>query len=229
MALKEMLDFLTALGRNNSLVWMKENKPWYLEEKRDFEELVKKLCIRLDGLEPGLGEMDPASLTFRLNRDTRFGADKSPYRTAFRAHLSPAGKAPVPVGYYLNLGPGESFLGGGLFASMFQEATAMVRTAIAERGGEFAAILNEPAFAERLTLDGEKLKNVPQGFDRDHPQAEYLKHKSWFLEVPFDGYAFAADEEFLDFAEDLFRRMKPFHQFLNAALAEFQMPQRPGK
>lgn len=229
MTLKDQLDFLTALGQNNSLAWMKEHKAWYLEAKSGFEALVGKLCHRLDRLEPGLAGLDPASLTFRLNRDTRFGRDKSPYRTAFRAHLSPAGKAPIPVGDYLLLGPEESFLGGGLFASMFQDATARIRSAIVERGEEFEAVLRAPAFSERFALDGEKLKNVPRGFDREHPQAEYLKYKSWFLEVPFDGYAFAADEEFLDYAEDIFQRMKPFHDFLNRALEGFQMPERPGK
>ena len=28
------------------------------------------------------------------------------------------------------------------------------------------------------------MKNVPRGYDREHPMADYLKFKSWYLEYP---------------------------------------------
>ena len=115
----------------------------------------------------------PKDLTFKLVRDTRFSHDKSPYSPAFRVHISSGGKLPVPVGYYLMLKPGDqSFLGGGLFADMFKEATKMVRDHIAQNGDEWEEILREPAFRELFTVKGNALKNVPAGYEKEHTQAE---------------------------------------------------------
>ena len=128
---------------------------------------------------------DPKDLTFRLVRDTRFSHDKSPYNPAFRAHISSKGKLPVPVGYYLMIKPGgQSFLGGGLFADMFKDATTMVRDYISHNGRAWEAVIHDPAFEKHFTVKGTALKNVPAGYEKDHPQAEYLKYKSWYLEYP---------------------------------------------
>ena len=181
-----------------------------------------------------IGEFDgsilahaPKELTFKLVRDTRFSHDKSPYNPAFRAHIAPMGKLPVPVGYYLMLKPGgQSFLGGGLFADMFKDATRMVRDYIAEHGGEWEAVVTAPSFRECFTVKGTALKNVPAGYEKEHPQAEYLKFKSWYLEYPIQDEELADGELFLSKAVEIFRRMKPFNDYLNKALAGFKMPER---
>ena len=70
------------------------------------------------------------------------------------------------------------------------------------------------------------LKNVPAGYEKEHPQAEYLKFKSWYLEYPLKDEELENAELFLVKAADLFRKMKPFNDYLNKALAGFQMPTR---
>ena len=79
---------------------------------------------------------------------------------------------------------GQSFLGDGLFADMFKDATAMVRDFIVQNGNEWENIIHELAFKKHFTVQGNALKNVLTGYDKDHPQAEYLKYKSWYLEYP---------------------------------------------
>ena len=169
----------------------------------------------------------PKELTFKMVRDTRFSHDKSPYNPAFRAHISSMGKLPIPVGYYLMIKPGgQSFLGGGLFADMFKDATRMVRDYISAHGAEWETIITAPSFQEHFTVGGTALKNVPAGYEKEHPQAKYLKFKSWYLEYPFQDEVFADSRQFLSTATDIFRRMKPFNDYLNKALAGFQMPAR---
>ncbi len=169
----------------------------------------------------------PKELTFKMVRDTRFSHDKSPYNPAFRAHISSMGKLPIPVGYYLMIKPGgQSFLGGGLFADMFKDATRMVRDYISAHGAEWETIITAPSFQEHFTVGGTALKNVPAGYEKEHPQAKYLKFKSWYLEHPFQDEVFADSRQFLSTATDIFRRMKPFNDYLNKALAGFQMPAR---
>ncbi len=192
---------------------------------------VKKAMEEIDDLAQQFSfcktYQSPESLTFKLVRDTRFSHDKSPYNPAFRAHIGPEGKLPVPVGYYLMIKPGgQSFLGGGLFADMFKDATAMIRTYIAANGEEWEKILHAPAFQKVFTVQGTALKNVPAGYDKSHPQAEFLKFKSWYLEYPVSDDIIADGELFLTEAVRLFRIMKPFNDFLNRALEGFQMPVR---
>ena len=169
----------------------------------------------------------PKDLTFKMVRDTRFSHDKSPYNPAFRAHISSQGKLPVPVGYYLMIKPGnQSFLGGGLFADMFKDATAMVRDYIAGNGEEWERIIHDPEFEKYFTVQGTALKNVPAGYEKGHPQAEYLKYKSWYLEYPLKDGELKDAEAFVAKAAELFRVMKPFNDYLNKALAGFRMPER---
>ncbi len=222
-----ILDYLKNLSENNNREWYHAHKAEYKEANARFEALVQELILQIGKFDSSILPREAKELTFKLVRDTRFSNDKSPYNPAFRAHIGPRGKLPVPVGYYLVIKPGgQSFLGGGLFADMFKEATSMVRDYIAANGGEWEKILHDPDFQKAFTLRGTALKNVPAGYDREHPQAEYLKYKSWYLEYPLGDDMVADEERFLEEAVRLFRLMKPFHDFLNRALEGFQMPAR---
>ena len=226
MSMRPVLDYLAALEQNNNREWYHANKALFTEANQAFETLVGDLVVSLREIDGDIPLLEPKALTFKLTRDTRFSHDKSPYNPSFRAHISPSGKLPIPVGYYLMIKPGgRSFLGGGLFADMFKDATAMVRDAIAADGGAWEGILSDPAFQSRFTVGGAALKNVPRGYDPAHPQAEYLKNKSWYLEYPL------SDEQilqgnFLSLAVETFRYMQPFNAFLNKALEGFRMPAR---
>lgn len=222
-----ILDYLKNLSENNNREWYHAHKAEYKEANARFEALVQELILQIGKFDSSILPREAKELTFKLVRDTRFSNDKSPYNPAFRAHIGPRGKLPVPVGYYLVIKPGgQSFLGGGLFADMFKEATSMVRDYIASNGGEWEKILHDPDFQKAFTLRGTALKNVPAGYDREHPQAEYLKYKSWYLEYLLGDDMVADEERFLEEAVRLFRLMKPFHDFLNRALEGFQMPAR---
>ena len=221
MDTKAILVFLRKLQANNEIAWMHENKDEYLNAKGEFELLLQGL---MEGLEAA-GVMQiahlPRDLTFRLARDTRFSRDKSPYRPAFRAHLSPMGRRPIPTGAYLSLEPGRCILGGGLFFSASSEATAMVRDEICRNPEGFQTILNTPAFQGRFALQGERLKNVPKGYSKEHSLADYLKHKSWFVEQLVPDEVVEDSPAFLDFAVAEFAHMQPLNDYLNLALAGF--------
>ena len=77
-------------------------------------------------------------------------------------------------------------------------------------------------------MQGTALKNVLAGYDREHPQAESLKRKSWYLEYPVKDVEFENSEQFLIHATEIFHLMKPFNDYLNKALTGFQMPTRKG-
>ncbi len=227
MNTKNMLQFLRDLEANNSLEWMKENKKEYLSIQEIFIELVHELILRISEFDSSIPHLRAEDLIFRLNQDTRFGKDKSPYNPTFRAHISQKGKMPIPVGYYISIAPNNrSFLGGGLFTPMFKDATTMIRNYITEHGAEFENIITSADFTKYFTVRSEALKNVPTGYDVNHPQAEYLKNKSWYLEYPVSDHAISDTDRFVRDAIKIFALMQPFNDFLNCALKGFQMPAR---
>ena len=186
-----ILNYLTDLSQHNDREWYHAHKAEYKEANIQFEALVQELILRIRNFDNHILHMEAKDLTFKLVRDTRFSHDKSPYNPAFRAHIGPKGKLPVPVGYYLMIKPGnQSFLGGGLFADMFKNATSMIRDSIAEKG------------------------------------AEWEEYKNWYLEYPICDDIFRDEKAFLAEASRIFQLMKPFNDFLNQALKDFQMPSR---
>ncbi len=222
-----MIDYLSALDKNNNREWYHANKDDYKKANEEFEKLMQALMLEIGKFDSSILHNNPKDLTFKLVRDTRFSHDKSPYNPAFRAHISSKGKLPVPVGYYLMIKPdNQSFLGGGLFADMFKDATAMVRDYIAQNGQEWEKVIHDSEFKRYFTVQGTALKNVPAGYEKTHPQAEYLKYKSWYLEYPIGDEEWNDAEAFLAKAAEVFRVMKPFNDYLNKALVGFRMPTR---
>ena len=227
MDMKLILKYLTDLSEHNNREWYHAHKAENKEANTQFEELIQTLILRIGEFDTSILHNQPKELTFKLVRDTRFSHDKSPYNPSFRAHIASKGKLPVPVGYYLMIKPGgRSFLGGGLFADMFKDATAMIRDYITEHGEEFEEIIHAPEFQKYFRVQGTSLKNVPAGYDKEHPQAEYLKFKSWYLEYSVADEVIADAEQFVEEAVKLFEIMKPFNDYLNKALEGFQMPTR---
>ena len=218
-----IIEYLSELSANNNREWYHANKEDYKKANAEFEELLQALIWEIGKFDSSILHNRPKDLTFKLVRDTRFSHDKSPYNPAFRAHISPEGKLPVPVGYYLMIKPGgQSFLGGGLFADMFKDATKRVRDFLAGNGEEWEKIIHAPEFEQYFTVQGTALKNVPAGYEKEHPQAQYLKYKSWYLEYPVKDEELRDGEAFFAKAAEIFRIMKPFNDYLNRALAGFQ-------
>ncbi|WP_125140695.1 DUF2461 domain-containing protein [Clostridium transplantifaecale] len=222
-----ILDYLSELSTHNNREWYHAHKQEYREANAHFEMLLQELILKIGEADSSILHNQPKDLTFKLVRDTRFSHDKSPYNPAFRAHISSGGKLPIPVGYFLMIQPGgKSFLGGGLFADVFKDATAMIRNYIAGYPDEWGSIIEADGFRDFFKVQGTSLKRVPESFDKEHPQAHYLKYKSWYLEYPVADELIKDAEHFPEFAKDIFIKMKPFNDYLNQALAGFQMPRR---
>lgn len=227
MNTKIILDYLSNLEQNNNREWYHSHKDEYKSANEEFEHLLQELIYEIGEFDESILHNIPKKLTFKLVRDTRFSHDKSPYNPCFRAHIASKGKLPIPVGYYIMIKPNnQTFLGGGLFASMFKDATSMIRDYINENGEEFESIINDENFTKYFTVKGDSLKNVPKIYDKEHPQAEFLKYKSWYVEHFIKDSEFSNDEQLIKNMARIFKIMKPFNDYLNKALVNFEMPKR---
>ncbi|WP_312992954.1 DUF2461 domain-containing protein [Chryseobacterium flavum] len=211
---KDTLSFLKKLTKNNNREWFNENKNLYTQSQENVIIFLEDLIREMAGFDEELGKIDAKKALFRIYRDTRFSKDKAPYKTNFGASLG-MGKGSQKGGYYLHIEPGKSFLAGGIYmpeSSVLKE----VRKEISLYGDEFLKILNNKDFKKHFPeLDqDDKLKKVPQGFEKEDPMAEYLKLKNFIV------LHHLKDEEVLDKnavknMTRIFKLMKPFNDFLN--------------
>ncbi|WP_427129600.1 DUF2461 domain-containing protein [Pseudarthrobacter sp. S9] len=147
------------------------NRGWWLEHKAVYDAAVKEpLTLLLAELEPHFGE----SRLFRPNRDIRFSPDKSPYKTAQGAFASAA----EGVGFYLQLSADGLLIGGGCHTHSPAQLARFRSAVDAQDSGEALQGIVQGVETAGFAVEGESLKTVPRGFDKDHPRAALLKRKS---------------------------------------------------
>jgi uncharacterized protein (TIGR02453 family) len=160
---RQAVDFYAALEADNT-------KAFWAEHKHDYEDQVREpMLALLDGLEDEFG---PAKL-FRPYRDVRFSKDKSPYKT----HQGALVGLHPGIGYYVQLSSGGLLAGGG-FRMHSPDQVDRFRAAIAADGsGTALERVVDGLRAAGLTVEGDRLKTRPRGYDADHPRIELLKYK----------------------------------------------------
>lgn len=194
--------FLRDLARNNTRDWFLANKPRY-------EEQVRGPCLRLiaDLAEP-LKTISPQIVAsakpvggslFRIHRDTRFSADKTPYKThagmTFHHAATKAtargdagnaamGRLDGPV-FYLHLQPGACFLGGGIWHPQ-SETLRRIRDYMLSNPASWKKATRDPKFLKVFALDGEALSRPPRGYDPAHELIEDLRRKDFIASMKID-------------------------------------------
>jgi uncharacterized protein (TIGR02453 family) len=215
MLLKDTLLFIEKLVQNNNKPWFDAHREEYAVAKADFEDFVTVLMEKLSPIEPSLRDQKAKDAIFRIFRDVRFSKDKTPYKGHFGVYLSKGGRKYPGAGYYLHIEPGgKSFIGGGLWMPEPALLKA-VRQEIDYNLDEFRTIIENKTFKKLFAkIEGEVLKNPPQGYSAENPALEYLKMKSFTA-----GHALADKEltsrAFTAKTVNVFTTMKAFVDFLN--------------
>ncbi|MDX2135331.1 MAG: DUF2461 domain-containing protein [Saprospiraceae bacterium] len=218
MLTESSLQFLYDLSQNNNRDWFEKNKARYEKEvKKPFEQTVDALISRMRTFEPAFN-VQAKDCIFRIYRDTRFSADKTPYKTNVSAVLTRGGrKTQHEPGYYLEVTFGACNLGGGAY---FLEKPDLhkVRTAIAQDPETFRSIVGEQAFVDIFgDLQGEKNKVMPPEFKEAAKKEPYLYNKQFYFwkELPPET---ALGEGFVELAARYFEAARPVNEFLRGAL-----------
>ncbi|TGE18063.1 DUF2461 domain-containing protein [Hymenobacter elongatus] len=215
------LTFLSGLQANNSKPWFDAQRPAYEAARADFLALVTDLLADAEAADPAIAEshLQPKKCVFRINRDVRFSADKSPYKSNFGAWFNAGGKGAPTAGYYLNLEPGGSFVAGGLYMPD-APALAAIRQEIDYDLPAFERRLAGPEFSRYFSgLSQENtLKRPPKGYEADNPALPYLKLKSFTAAHPLTDANVLAPG-FRTHVTDAFRGLQPLVEFLNRGLS----------
>ncbi len=219
MLQKSTFEFLKNLAQNNQKEWMDTHRKDYENAKENFKNVVSAIIIGLQEMGMDTTALTASNCIFRLNRDIRFSADKSPYKTNFGAAFSPHGRKAQEPGYYLHVEPGKSFVGGGMW---MPEAAQLkkIRQEIDYNFEAFQKIISDKKFKSLFhQIDGPKLIRAPKNYAEDHPALEYLKLKSYTVGVSITD-AQLCNKNAVEKVMEVFRTMKPFIDFLNTALDE---------
>jgi uncharacterized protein (TIGR02453 family) len=215
---KETVRFFTALRKNNNKEWFDRNRETYDNHVMAPARLfVTAMGARLRTIAPRVVAVPKVNKSiFRINRDTRFSLDPSPYKTnlgiLFWDGVRPKMES---SGFYFHLEPPDLWLGVGMY--MIPDALlSRFRKAVvdAKNGPEIkkigAAISAMPGFS----LGGEHYKRVPAGFDPAHPNAALLKHKGLYA-----GFETRIPEEFysarlVEYCFERYEPLVPLHRWL---------------
>jgi uncharacterized protein (TIGR02453 family) len=115
---------------------------------------------------------------FRQNRDIRFSADKSPYKTTTYGviHERPDSRAPL----YAQLSAQGLFAGTGYYMLSADQLTRFREAIVDDRSGPELERVIAAVEGAGVETFGEALKTAPRGYPRDHERIGLLRHKALF-------------------------------------------------
>ena len=212
--------FLEELRDNNNREWFQENKLRYEREVVEpafafIDEMGRRLP-EVSGHFTAIPKKVGGSL-MRVYRDTRFGPDKTPYKTNIGIQLRhEASKDAHAPGYYLHIEPGNLFMGAGMWRPD-KEPLQKIRERILEHPEEWLQASSQIGPGLQLELGGSRLSRPPRGFPADHPQVDDLKRKDFIATANLSG-AEVAGRDLPDRLIRLFQTAGPFMHFLCRAV-----------
>lgn len=205
------LQFLSDLVQNNNRVWFQAHKGRY-------EATLENMKQFMDAVEAGLHETDhiEGSRLYRIYRDVRFSKDKLPYKDNFGMDFTRATKR-LRGSYYLQIGPGVSFAGGGFWGPN-PEDLKRIRDEFAVDEDPIRRIMADATFQKYFgTLQGEELKTAPRGYEKDHPAVDLIRKKNFVVRRHFSD-AEVTSEDFLLEVKKTFEAMRPYFDYMSMVL-----------
>jgi uncharacterized protein (TIGR02453 family) len=155
-----ILDFYDGLEADNS-------KSYWQAHKQVYDELVlEPMRELLAELSDEFGEPK----IFRPNRDIRFSADKTPYKTQIGGTLAGHG--------YVQVSAGGLAVASGTYSFASDQLARYRRAVSLDLPGEALTTIVKDAEDAGLTITAaSSLKTAPRGYPKDHPRIELLRMK----------------------------------------------------
>ncbi|MDL2213224.1 DUF2461 domain-containing protein [Bacteroides sp. OttesenSCG-928-N06] len=213
--------FLKELAANNNREWFNDNRDKYEQARIEFENLLTAAIARISLFDESIRGIQVKDCTYRIYRDTRFSADKTPYKTHIGGYINAKGKKSEHCGYYVHIEPGNCLLAGGSICPSPKVLKAL-RQAIYDNIDEYISIVEDPEFKKYFPVVGDNfLKTAPKGFPKDFPHIDYLKCKEYTCTYMVPD-SFFTTPDCLDKIEDVFRQLKRFADFVNFTIDELE-------
>jgi uncharacterized protein (TIGR02453 family) len=211
-----LFTFLRDLKRHNDREWFAANRERFVANvEGPMLAFIGDFGARLRAISPAYvaDRRRMGGSMFRIYRDTRFSADKSPFKTNVAARFPHEARKKVDgvPSFYVSLAPGECEGGGGVYHTAMPVLTR-IRRHIVDQPKRWKAVLDSG-----LEVRGEQLKRSPAGFDASHPFVDDLKRKDFYSLIEFSEQE-VVSPDFLDRFTDCCERVAPLIEFQTRAL-----------
>ncbi len=217
--MEEIIRFLDDVLHNNNRPWFQEHKDQYLNAQAKFNAIAEQIIAGVQGFDKDMQGLTLKDCTYRFYRDTRFSADKRPYKTHFGVFVCKGGKKSMLSGYYFQVQPkdGEDYFTNNMVCTgmymPYPETLKNIRDGILYDGEPLAKAIKKAKGFELDTRNA--LKRVPNGYPKDHPYGEFFKQRDWLL-VKEVGDDILYGPDLVDWVVGEFKKTKDFCQRLNA-------------
>ena len=222
----EALKFLRALEKNNDRAWFTSRKAEFEAELRQpMLEIVKRVLDAMTGFAPAFVR-PPEKCVFRIYRDTRFSADKRPYKTHIGAWWAHSGMEKTSgAGYYFHVSAKEVIVAAGAYMPE-KDQLSLIRHWLLENHLHFRKLLKSAPVRRAFTeFEGDALTRPPKGFPPDHPAIDLIRCRQWGLSAALPVEA-ALDPKFAQTVIRHFRLAAPIVNALNTPLAAAVQPRK---
>lgn len=214
----QAIDFLRKLKRNNRREWFETRRDVYEGElKQPMLALIERVTHGMEDYAPD-HLRPPQKCLLRIYRDTRFSADKTPYKIHVAAWWTRSGLEKTSGGgYYLHLSATELVLAAGVYMPPKEQLFA-IRNHLLEHHAEFRRLIESKKLGACMTLDDpQSLTRPPKGFPADHPAIEWIKGRQWGVAATLPATE-ALKPKLAAIVEKHFRLAAPLVDFLNQPL-----------
>ncbi len=218
--MNEIFDFLRRLKENNNREWFNNNKSEYLKIRENFDKFVEALLAIISTFDSSVVHLSVKDCTYRIYRDVRFSADKSPYKTHMGIFINPPyGKKANTCGYYIHLEPDNCFVCAGTIC-LESKIIKAIRQSIYDNIDEYRAIVEDLQFQKHFDKLGDNfLKTAPKGFPKDWEFIDYIRPKD------FLAYHNLSEDFFIDNPVKkllpYLQQAKRFNDFINFTIEDF--------
>ena len=222
----EGLAFLRNLKRHNDRAWFTPRKAVFEAElKEPMLAIIRKVSEAMENFAPAY--VRPAEkCLFRIYRDTRFSADKKPYKTHVAAWWSREGLEKTSgAGYYFHVDDKEVIIAAGAWMPE-KDQLAAIRHWLLENHAEFRKVLRTAAIRKVYgEFEGNARTRPPKGFPKEHPAMDLIRCRQWGLSTSLPAKA-ALKADFAAVLARHFRLAAPVVEALNTPITATLAPRK---
>lgn len=223
MNVANIIDFFNQLIANNNRVWFAQNKEWYKQCHDDFEHFTDEWIQQMIAIDPSLNGLTAKDCMWRIYRDTRFSADKTPYKNHFGSFIAAhGGKKSQRAGYYFHLQPDYFMFAAGIWCPDPNLLKAL-RWAVYDNMDELEQIMSAPSFKHYFTdFDTDyMLKKVPTGFPVGSAHDDWLKRKTFTISCMLTEKQ-VCSPNLMNTLMEICKAAQPLNDFLNYTFEELE-------
>lgn len=222
----EALTFLRNLARHNDREWFTPRKTQFEAElKEPMLAVVRKITDAMIDFAPAF--MRPAEKSvFRIYRDTRFSADKRPYKTHVAAWWLHTGLEKTSgAGYYFSVSPKEVVIAAGSYMPD-KDQLSQIRHWLLDHHVEFRKLLQKAALRRTFVeFEGNPLTRPPKGFPAEHPGMDLIRCRQWGLAATLPAET-ALKSDLAAIVVKHFKIAAPVVDALNTPISAAQAPKK---